>query len=57
MKILKKNHYNEKIIFVSGLTRSGKSLLCSILSTLSKNEKFNEFYVRKYFSANLFEKN
>ena len=57
MKILKKNHYNEKIIFVSGLTRSGKSLLCSILSTLSKNEKFNmNFMLENIFQLTYLKK-
>ena len=57
MKIFKKKHYNEKIIFVSGLTRSGKSLLCSILSTLTKNEKFNmNFMLENIFQLTYLKK-
>ena len=34
------NNITENVIFVSGITRSGKSLLCPIVSTFKKVENF-----------------
>ena len=38
---LTKDNITDNIVFISGLTRSGKSLLCPIVASLENAEKFN----------------
>lgn len=55
------NNITENVIFVSGITRSGKSLLCPIVSTFKKVENFTLNSTAEtaiaLFSLNLIKKN
>tara|TARA_Y100000741_G_scaffold358762_1_gene338406 strand:- start:3342 stop:4301 length:960 start_codon:yes stop_codon:yes gene_type:complete len=55
-KISYRSNFSEKIIFVSGLTRSGKTLLCPVVSSLKKVENYHiinlvEEILRLYYSG------